>query len=53
LAPLPSLITSASLLHISILGIDAFSGRLSSDGTYFWAPSNNVVPQLGSMECGW
>jgi len=41
------------VLHISIWGIETFSGGLSGDGTEFWAPCGSVGPQLGGMECGW
>jgi len=41
------------VLHISIWGIEAFSGRLSSDGTEFWASCGSVPPPIGGMECGW
>jgi len=34
------------VLHISIWEIEAFSGGLNGDGTEFWAPCDNVPPQL-------
>jgi len=44
------MISSASY---SNLGIEAFSGMLSGDGTGILPPCDSVSPQLGGMECGW
>jgi len=35
------------VLHISIWGIEAFSGWLSGDRTEFWAPCASVPPNWG------
>jgi len=40
------------VLHITIWGIEAFTGGLSGDRTELWAPCDSVPPQLGGMECG-
>jgi len=40
------------VLHISIWGIEAFSGVLSGDGAGILGPLWRG-PQLGGMDCGW
>jgi len=42
--PLTSFIYCASYFN---LGIEAFFGRLSGDGTEFWAPCDSVAPPIG------
>jgi len=41
------------VLHISIWGIEAFSGGLFGDGTDFGTPVTAWAPQSEGMECGW
>jgi len=41
------------MFHISIWGIEAFSGVISGDGTGIFGPLWQCPPQLGGMECGW
>jgi len=45
-----SLISSVSYFN---LGVKAFFGRLSGNGTEFRAPCDSVGPQSGGMEGGW
>jgi len=40
------------VLHISIWGIEAFSGVLSGEGTGILDPLRQRAPQLGGMDCG-
>jgi len=35
------------VIHISIWGIEVFSGVLSGDGIEFWVPCDSVYPHLG------
>jgi len=41
------------MLHISIWGIEAFSGVLSGDGTGILGLLWQLGPPIGGMVCGW
>jgi len=41
------------MIHISVWGIEAFSGGLSGDGTRILGLLWQRAPPIGGMECGW